>query len=139
MLLIRTRPQASSKGRDQQRISHNDRIGLVAGQVGTAAFGACGGSFLAQRLRGLLGLLTLDTFSLRVRFDFLVEEVRVDGCHVRRVDVDERGGALGFIVVDAADAGGAAVVPVLGLFSRMFVLYGWTYAWDEISTGFEGI
>jgi hypothetical protein len=39
----------------------------------------------------------------------LLEEVWVDGLDVGGVDIDQGGGAFGFIFVDTADIGGAAV------------------------------
>lgn len=109
MLAISTKAQARTNQSSHHGVGDKDRVICVGRQ--TTALGLAGLGLLRGLLLHTLGLfllgLALEAFSLGGSLDLLVEEIRVHGLDVGRVDVDQGGRALGFILVDTADGGGA--------------------------------
>jgi hypothetical protein len=109
MLAISTEAQARADKSSHDGIRDEDRVIRVSHQA--TALGLAGLGLLRRLLLRTLGHcvlgLALKTLRLGGRLDLLVEEVRVDGLDVGRVDVDQGGRALGFILVDTAEGGGA--------------------------------
>lgn len=112
MLAISTKAQARTDKSSHHSVGNKDRVIRVGSQ--TTALSLAGLGLLRRLLLHTLGLfllgLTLETLSLSGGLDFLVEEIRVNGLDVGRVDVDQGGRALGFIFVDTADGGGTTDV-----------------------------
>ena len=110
MLAISTKAQTRTNESRQQGVGDENRVIRVGGQA--AALGLAGLGLL-RRLLGcplglfLLGGFALESLSLGRVLDLLVEEVRVDGLDVGCVDVDQGGGAFGFVLVNPVEAGSA--------------------------------
>jgi hypothetical protein len=55
-------------------------------------------------------LLPFYPFGLSSRLHVLLQEIRVNSGHMRAVDVNERSGGFGFILVNSVDIGSATVL-----------------------------
>lgn len=82
-------------------------VGTQATALGLAGLGLFWGLLLCALASGLL-VLALYPLRLGCGLNLLVEEVGLHRADVRLVDVDQRCGALGLVMVDAAHIGSTA-------------------------------
>lgn len=110
MLAISTKAQPRTNKSEKNSIADVNGVIRVSADA-TLRLASLGLSLLPVVITGTLALFllsfALESLSLGGSFHILLEEVGVNGCDVGGVDVDERGGAFGFILVDAANVGGA--------------------------------
>ena len=114
VLVVGTEAQTSTDQGVQHSISDID--GVVRVGTETIALGLASLDLLVGRLLGalllLLGSLPLEALRLSGGLHLLVKEVGIDRSNVRGVDVDQRGRALRFILVDAAQFGSATALGI---------------------------
>lgn len=111
VLAVSTEAQTSPDHGVNEGVANVDRVVGVGTQAATLGLAGLGPLFLL-RCAIVFGLPLLTLYPLRLSsgLDLLVEEVGFDRADVGLVDVDERGGALGLVMVDAAHVGSTAML-----------------------------
>lgn len=109
MLAISTKAQARTDQSSHHGVGDENGVIRVSRQATALRLAGLGllGRLLARTLSLFLLGFALEAFRLGGGLDLLVEEVGVNGLDVGRVDVDQGGCALGFILVNAAEGGSA--------------------------------
>jgi hypothetical protein len=102
---VGTETQTCTDKGHERSVPNKHRVAFIAANTGWF------GLWLLLLLAGFLGfffLLAFYPFGLSSSLHVLLQEIRVDSGHMRAVDVNERSGGFGFILVNSVDIRGAA-------------------------------
>jgi hypothetical protein len=104
---VGTETQTCTDKGHESSVPNENRVAFIAANTRWL------GLWLLLLLAGFLGfffLLPFYPFGLSSRLHVLLQEIRVNSGHMRAVDVNERSGGFGFILVNSVDIGSAAVL-----------------------------